>query len=72
MRAPLAIALVLARNFGVCLIDEAFSVDGGAISEKAALALRERLSAATVVTAPHTLRQRAVFAKARRCSIKAA
>jgi capsular polysaccharide transport system ATP-binding protein len=57
MRARLGIALLLALDFDVYLIDEAFSVGDGAFGEKAALFLRDRLSRATVVMVSHNLRQ---------------
>lgn len=57
MKTRLGIALLLALDFDVYLIDEAFSVGDGAFGEKAALYLKERLSRSTVVMVSHNLRQ---------------
>ena len=57
MKTRLGIALLLALEFDIYLIDEAFSVGDGAFGEKAALYMRDRLKQATVVMVSHNLNQ---------------
>lgn len=61
MKTRLGIALLLALEFDLYLIDEAFSVGDGAFGEKAALYMRDRLSRSTVVMVSHNLRQLRTF-----------